>query len=604
VEFKPGLNIITGPISSGKTTLLRLCQGMFGSSLNNFPPEARAHINALAAQILLGESRFSIVRPFTSTATAKVDIAGDNLTIRLPALQLDASASLTYGQWLLRTLKLPVVKVPSAPSRADSEPSPLSINDFFLYCVLSQDEIDKSVFGHHDYFTNIKRKYVFEVLYGIYTPEIFQQQERLHQISLQLSQLSSQSSAFERLLADTPWANRAALMNQLTKANQSLKDFESDASKTVEAGLTSSRARGLREEIIALEKRLGAVREAQAHEQETLQQLSRLVRQLEAQSRRLTRAIVAGEYLTDFEFVVCPRCGTPVRTDRGTDEVCMLCLQEPSPQASRASLIAEQDRLESQFTETKDLMTRHEEAERNLSRQLLQLETRRSEVGRELDFETRSYVSDTATSIADRAARRSSITESIRRYQDYLRLYEKLDEVLSEQARLGSEKAKIEAQLAAASSERSLVEKRIKHLEKTFSDILQRLEVPRFSTEFEASIDRRTYLPIVYGRTFDSLSSLGLTVLVNVAYALAQQKTSLELGLNLPNILLIDGLTSNVGHEGFDLRRIHKAFDYLIEVSEEIGSQLQIIVADGNIPNEAKPFVRLRLSETNRLIPM
>ncbi|MGB6562598.1 MAG: hypothetical protein WBE69_08335, partial [Candidatus Binataceae bacterium] len=222
-----------------------------------------------------------------------------------------------YGQWLLKTLRLPVVKVPSAPSRVDSEPSPLSINDFFLYCVLSQDEIDKSVFSHHDYFTNIKRKYVFEVLYGIYTPEIFQQQERLHQISLHLSQLSSQSSAFERLLADTPWANRAALMDQLTKAIQLLKDFEDDASKTANAGLTSSRARNLREEIIAFEKRLGELRKAQAHERETLQQLSRLVRQLEAQSRRLTRAIVAGKYLTDFEFVVCPRCGTPVRPERG-----------------------------------------------------------------------------------------------------------------------------------------------------------------------------------------------------------------------------------------------------------------------------------------------
>ena len=62
----------------------------------------------------------------------------------------------------------------------------------------------------------------------------------------------------------------------------------------------------------------------------------------------------------------------------------MLCMQEPTPQANRVTLVAEQDRLESQLTETKDLITRHEEADRNLSRQLIQLETRRSELGREL----------------------------------------------------------------------------------------------------------------------------------------------------------------------------------------------------------------------------
>jgi hypothetical protein len=39
-------------------------------------------------------------------------------------------------------------------------------------------------------------------------------------------------------------------------------------------------------------------------------------------------------------------------------------------------------------------------------------------------------------------------------------------------------------------------------------------------------------------------------------------------------------------------------------LGEELGDQLQIIVADGNIPKRAEEFVRLRLSENERLIPL
>lgn len=93
-------------------------------------------------------------------------------------------------------------------------------------------------------------------------------------------------------------------------------------------------------------------------------------------------------------------------------------------------------------------------------------------------------------------------------------------------------------------------------------------------------------------------------MLVNVAHAIAHQKTAIELGLPLPNTLLIDGLTTNVGQEGYDLERVHNAYSCLISLAEEVGDTLQVIVSDGNVPREADSYVRLRLSEEDRLIPM
>jgi len=213
-------------------------------------------------------------------------------------------------------------------------------------------------------------------------------------------------------------------------------------------------------------------------------------------------------------------------------------------------------------------------------------------------------VSDSASAIADSARVRANAEGTIIRLRDYLSLYDKLDSLVKDRKLWEREKNQIQASIDAASSRREVAEQSIRRSEANLEDILERFGAPRFASVPQASIDRNSYLPIVDGRKFDDLSSLGLQVLVNVAYILANQRTSLSLNLSFPGILLIDGITSNVGHEGLDLQRVENMFDYLISVGEELGEQLQIIVADGNIPSRAERFVRLRLSENDRLIPL
>lgn len=119
-----------------------------------------------------------------------------------------------------------------------------------------------------------------------------------------------------------------------------------------------------------------------------------------------------------------------------------------------------------------------------------------------------------------------------------------------------------------------------------------------------STIDLRTYLPVLYGRRFDELSSQGLKVLVNVAHALAHQRTAAEQNIPLPNILFIDGLTSNIGHEDLDQERVEAIYRYLISLSREPGERLQVIVADNDVPSFAREFITLRLSEDDRLVPL
>jgi hypothetical protein len=110
-------------------------------------------------------------------------------------------------------------------------------------------------------------------------------------------------------------------------------------------------------------------------------------------------------------------------------------------------------------------------------------------------------------------------------------------------------------------------------------------------------------LPIVQGRSFENLSSLGLKVLVNIANALAHHETAIKLNLPLPGLLIIDGPSSNIGHEGEGLERIESIYGYLIDVCQRLGDRLQILVVDNDVPPSAAQYMRLALEEDSRLIP-
>jgi hypothetical protein len=604
VSFSPGLNIVTGPITSGKTSLLRLCRGLFGGPLDRMPVEVREHVVAVTGEIQIGESSYAIVRPQSTRPSARVEIAGPNEAYRLPLSEPDEIASITYGQWLLGKLGLPIIEVPSAPSRVDSPPTPISINDYFLYCDLPQDEIDTAVFGHQHPFKNIKRRYVFEILYGLYSAETAQLQEQLRDVFIRLRQLQNQSVAVSQFLADTPWENRARLEETLVTSRERLAALETEIEHTARLSQQreSSGTRELRSRVQEVDRQISDVDGRRSKERSSIDRLKSLYSQLQTQSERLTRSIVADQILSDFEFVVCPRCGTSVEQQRSASTACYLCLQVPGQSLSKEMLIREQDRIGAQIEETRELLQNHESAGEHLDRELRRLEQQREAMGRELDLQVRTFVSDSAAEIQSRAKERADLQAAIRRLQDYLRLYEKLDAVVGQAATLEEQRRELEEALQRSTYARSDAENRMRALERKFEEVLAAFRVPRFGDVRKVSIDRRTFLPVVDGRPFDELSSQGLQVLVNVAHAVAHQETALEFGIPLPNILIIDGLTKNVGHEGFDLERVNDVYGYLMRLSEREADRLQLIVADNDVPSQAEPHVRVRLSENDRLV--
>jgi hypothetical protein len=604
-EFLPdsGLNIITGSMFTGKTTLMKCLRGLLGSSLSKFSREARENITNLSGAILIGSSIFEIIRPFVTTSDAVVSIAGENEADRLPALRGRPDEK-TYRSWLLEKLNLPNLRVPISPTKDDSDTSPLSINDYLMYCYLRQDEIDTNVFGHTDSSKNNKRKYVFEVIYGKYDIEIAQLQMQRRETVNEIRRLQSYTKTIEEFLSGTPFENRATIVYDLNRINHELEMAFLDSEGLAQELRVQTNTDGLRSNLLTIQNQLDDLHKQLQYEQYSREQKQSLIAQLQTQSSRLTKSIVAGNYLLDFDFLVCPRCGSSVQPSRSESDICYLCLQPTEPQVTQNDLIKEQDRLGRQISETIELVSFHDISISEIEQEIHQLNTERQTLSTEIDHRTRRYVSEQAEQIAQLEQHRTQLQERKQRLEEYLELYNRQDYAISTMEQLNSHLQELDSEIDSANSRMSEFENYLAFLDSVYQKILREIKAPSFPNPGLSIIDRKTYLPRFEGRRFDELESQGLKVMVNIAHALAHQLTCIHFDLRLPNILLIDGLSDNIGSEGLDLERIKAMYSCIIRISREHKNRLQIFLADNTIPEEARAYILAEFSDENKIIPL
>ncbi|MFJ1686943.1 hypothetical protein ACIOEY_29870, partial [Streptomyces albidoflavus] len=204
--------------------------------------------------------------------------------------------------------------------------------------------------------------------------------------------------------------------------------------------------------------------------------------------------------------------------------------------------------------------------------------------------------------LSERSARRARNVEEQARIQEYLEILARRSRIMDDARSLQDLKDSITADLAGRDNS-SVAEDNLDALEERFEEYLAQLEPPQIGgAGLGVKIDKRNFLPIVGGRSFDEISSQGMQVLVNIAYSLAVHTVCIDRGLPMAGLLVLDGISSNTGREGWDARREDNAFRLLAETAERYRDKLQIIAIDNDAPKFLEEKVVLRLSADDRLI--
>ncbi|MCE0763375.1 hypothetical protein LWC35_10725 [Pseudonocardia kujensis] len=609
VQFRPGLNVIQGDITTGKTTLVRLVRALLGTMPSGMPPEVD-ELLAIRGNVTVGNREWQIYRPRTTSRDALVEVGEvvseqrEPVALRLPV----AAASRTYSLFLLDQLSIPAVSVPRARTEPAGALTPVTMSDWLSYCIITGDELDTQIFGHQNDWRNAKRRWVFEIAYGYYDPDLAKLNADLRSIELQLAAIEQSVNAASSFLANTPFADKEDLEQQLVIAVQAAENIQS-IRREVQA--ESSRIAGTadaQQRLLELRRDQALTNESLARNRSQISDLRDLEKQLATQSSRLTRAIVADEWLVDFDFVVCPRCGSNVDAGRVDSSHCYLCLQEPSPTTSREQMLNEQARIASQIAETQEIVAMR-------SSTIIELETRAEELGSEieristyLDELTRTFVSDRANRLQEVAAAQAQAESEILRLNEYLELLQRYENTMRSRDQLEADRADRERQIHAHRLQHSEADANVRALESRMLQYLTELHIPNLSDELSVRINPTTFMPEVSGRTFDELSSQGLKTLVNVAHATAHHTVAIDRNLPMPGLLILDGLSSNAGHEGFDQARVRDVYRLLRRVSEQYEGRLQVVAVDNELDRsillEFADRVVLTLSQEDRLIRM
>ncbi|WP_018791461.1 ATP-binding protein [Salinispora arenicola] len=608
VSFNPGLNLIIGDITTGKTTLVRLIRTLLGTMPNGLPPEVD-HVHAVRGHVMLGSNAWQIYRPRTTTSDALVEVSEvhpdpdrEVIALRLPVARADR----TYSTFLLNQLHIPAISVPQARTEPTGTLTPVTMTDWLGYCIITGDELDTEVFGHKRQWRNVKRRWVFELAYGYYEPELARLNSELRRVELQLASLDHDATIRAKFLADTPFADADALGYQIAARNT---DLEHVVAQRRALGTAASEVPGvqeLRQTLLATRIRRADVTDRIARLQAQIRDLNDLRRQLSSQSARLTRAIVADEWLVDFDFVVCPRCGNDVDAARTAPHLCYLCLQEPRPAHSQSQLLTEQDRIASQISETDEVLKGRQQTQESLHWEAAQIDELIDELATALDQRTQAFISDRATQIEHHAARQAQLEAEIQRLREYAALLHRHQDQLSGREALEARQADLKMLVQSQELSQLDAEDNVLALERRIHEYLEELHIPDLGQELTVKINRKTYEPEVAGRSFDELSSQGLKTLVNIAHALAHHTVAIDRKLPLPGLLILDGLSANSGHDGFDLDRVRDVYRLLSRVTEQYRGALQVIAVDNelarNILLEFAGKVVLTLTQDDRLI--
>jgi hypothetical protein len=581
---------------------------MLGTMPTGLAPEVD-YIRAIRGLVVLGDRTWQIYRPRTSTSGALVEVSEEHpdpnrepVALRLPVAGSDRS----YSLFLLDQLEIPAVSVPQARNQPTGALTPVTMTDWLGYCIVTGDELDTEVFGHHRDWRNVKRRWVFELAYGYYEPDLALLNARLRTVELQLAALDQNAAIRAKFLADTPFADIRVLEQQLAGREVELQQVVAQRS---EIGADANAVPGvqeLRQTLLAARARRAEMTDRVARLDAQVTDLTDLRRQLVSQSARLTRAIVADEWLVDFDFIVCPRCGNDVNASRADPHLCYLCLQQPRPAPSRAQMLAEQDRVASQIAETADVIAARNTALEQLRREANRLDELMVGFAAELDQRTAAFVSDRASQLEYHAAEQARLEGEIYRLREYLGLLERHQQQLQGREVLEAQRDELTAQINSRELTQVDAEDNVRALEKRLLGYLQELNIPDLGQELSVKINRTTYLPEVSGRTFDELSSQGLKTLVNIAHALAHHTVAIDRNLPMPGLLILDGLSANAGHEGFDQERVRDVYHLLRTVASHYQGALQVVAVDNYLSNrilhDHVEHVILTLTQADRLI--
>ena len=603
-SFGPGVNAVTGPLGSGKSSMLELIKYGLGGSAKVMPA-VRDNVELIVLRVQVGRDRWQLTRRLRDPLVDVVDLITDEPLGTWATTNRQNMRLLKIE--LQRALGLPTDwRVPTSRRKPTDKTMPIGFGDVYRYLYLDQEGIDSSVIRHTDNNLNNKRIAVFELLYGLASMRSVElarlRGERIEEAAAQRRKAAAVAQFLEDLGEPDVQAiasSRARLAEQVLQAGDRLEDARNAASQNLVPRSSIALVSETRSRLEDATSRRDAL-------QASIDEARGVAAQLQIEESRLKRATTFSESVSGFEFVQCPRCMQSVAEERFEADACNLCGQHQEPADDQLAVVrAAAKVLREQKQETTELLALDEAKLAELMADVDDLSTalyegmaRLVETDEPVTRPTILAVEEAVSDLVRLQSEEARLVDAMARWSTHVALLRDADEIETEARRLAAEESTLRLELSEHST-------RIDELSDLFEEILGSLNDPWFS---EAHVDKSDYLPVVDGEKFDMLSVAGARkTLVNLAYHLANLSMSISerTDMLLPTLLIVDSPRKNVGNSALDRSVVEAIYSRLRTLQAASPDQFQIIFADNDMPPSASEWVtsHIALDYEHPLVP-
>lgn len=587
VEFRDGLNYISGHTSTGKTSILEMINYALGSAKHKSYIEISRACSHVELELYLGDERFRIRRQLFNF-TAPVVVEGwdveRNKFLFYNRFEIDSPRNpKSLSAFLLEKMGLSNMKIAGQS---------FSFRDLYKYCYIKQTEIDnENIMGEKAWEKNLKRKATFEIIFNIYDKTIQELKVSLEERKEEEKTLGIKITGIKDFIESIDIATLQECAQKISILQQEISkmQIQLDVLKK-DNRVDSDVSMALRKEIEQRKTELETVAEEKADQEQYISKLRLLINQYSSEIEKKELAIEGYIAFNSYEYLFCPNCLRPIAKPESV-ETCCLCGSEKSDDTQELLLLKKEIAA---FKRKSNELVKFIEAEDQKYDSVLRresgLKNKLEEAELELAHLSRDYVNPHMEQIEYINYEIGKKNRRIFELQNNTKMFEELERL--EQLLKGKERAIEKLKGRIKDLRENTVDRQdlINSLSQTFKMILTEFNYPKLSMAY---IDDKSYLPYVRGLKYDDIGSLAGVTLITMAYYLSIMLVGSENEYCHPNLLSIDSPRKNLGaqasndeDEEFKDETIFNAtIKYLYETAEKMKDRVQLIVVNNGYPS-------------------
>ncbi|MGW3424109.1 AAA family ATPase [Streptomyces phaeochromogenes] len=605
-RFDRPATVVTGPIGTGKSSLLMLFKHALGGSAM-LTPAVRDNVLSVQAEVVVGDERVVLRRTIDGDTADTVDLLDPRSLALERSLPLRAAEGVTtLSDHLLDALGFPREQI-AARREGAARPQNLTFNDLYAYVYLQAREIDRQVVGHLDNWFETRRKELFRLMFQLTDSALLELKRTKNELTDKLKARTAEHDNVSQFLAASDPRSDDELRAEHTQLRDTLERAESALARLrTELEEQTAADTALRHELQSAIRTARQAEEEVAAAADLVEARHAVVAQVQLDLSRLARSATAIDQLSPFEFVVCPRCMQSLAARAVDEGHCRVCLQPDPAEADIDPAAIEETRtaLQQQVEDAQRVQQSDEAHLQSAQERSQQLSFAVTSLRRQLDAQTRDVVAPRFDAIVDASSRVAGLKASIDAVTQLREPWARVRTIDKAIREIKADRRQINKDIKEKSQQLSARQTLLGELSTEFGQLLTSWNLPWVDT---AIIDRDTYLPVVNGQPFESLqaSGGGIATSVNLAYSLSLLAFRLDHpDVLLPSLLVIDSPRKAFGNNDSDRQRAAEIYSRFRTLADAYGERLQLIIADNDPPPvTSDSFGKVEFDYENPMVP-